>query len=429
MKKITLSLLCLVFICSPAVPQTQPSYESTDIVSVAKTAEILKKLAHLSLDWLMEWEGRLYIVAGPGDLARIEQANVPCRVETAKFYPHHSPLAAQGGINGDYHSYYELETDLKALESAFPALAKVQAIGRTPEGRNIYALKVSANVNLDEPESRVLFVGCHHAREWISVELPFSLGKYLLENYAQKSEIKALLDRSEIWLVPMVNPDGLEYTIHVYRYWRKNRRANSDGSYGVDPNRNYGYQWGYDNEGSSPEPSSEVYRGPFAFSEPETLAIRDLMLVKDFQAVVSYHSFAQDILYPWGYTTQPTAQDASLRAIAARMSELIRAVNGRSYTFGRAAESLYLTNGDLTDWAFGTFGIPAFTIELPPVDEIHGGFFNAEADISTIFQENLPAMLFLIERSIQDFRFLQEESRTDARRQDLRLRGKPQEKR
>jgi carboxypeptidase T len=236
------------------------------------------------------------------------------------------------------------------------------------------------------------------------VEVPFLFGKYLLENYASDPKVKHLVDRSSVWILPLVNPDGLEYTIHVYRYWRKNRRLNNDGSYGVDINRNYGYKWGYDNSGSSPSPSSEVYRGPAAFSEPETKAVRDFFLKKNFQAMISYHSFSQTIMYPWGYTVQAPDNEPLLSEIAARMSALIQEVNGRLYSYGRAGQTLYLTNGDTVDWTFGTSGIPSYTIELPPVDEMSGGFFNSEADIQTIFQENLPAMLYLVERSTQDYK-------------------------
>jgi murein tripeptide amidase MpaA len=211
------------------------------------------------------------------------------------------------------------------------------------------------------------------------------------------------MDHSEIWIVPLVNPDGLEYSIHSYRYWRKNRRDNGDGSWGVDINRNYGYAWAWDNIGSSPTPESDVYRGRSPFSEPEAQAVRDFISGKNFQALISYHSYAQDILYPWGYTTTPTPDDARLRALAAGMAQRIQAVNGRVYTFGAASDTLYVTNGDLTDWAYGTRGVLAYTIEVPPLDAQNGGFFNSEADIRPIFLENLPAMTYLIDRCITDF--------------------------
>ncbi len=379
---------------------------STEIVSVAKTPFFENKLKNMGLDLLADWDGKIFIVARPEDLRTLGQAKIPFTVETAKFPPFAQAAAPPpgGSINGAYHSYRELETDLLALQQKYPGLAKVFDIGDSLEKRNIYALKISANVAFDEDEAEVLFLGCHHAREWISVEVPFLFGRYLLENYATDPEAKRLVDRSEVWIVPLVNPDGLEYTIHVYRYWRKNRRDNKDGTYGVDLNRNYGYKWGTSNNGSSPDPASEIYRGLQAFSEPETKAIRDFFLKKYFQGMITYHSFSQSIMYPWGYTVQAPDKEPLLRDIAARIAALIQEVNGRSYNFGPAGQTLYLTNGDTVDWTFGTSAIPSYTIELPPIDEMGGGFFNSEADIQSIFQENLPAMLYFVDRFIQDYR-------------------------
>ncbi|MGA2532083.1 MAG: M14 family metallopeptidase [Candidatus Aminicenantales bacterium] len=384
------------------VPARMRAAENGEIVSVTKREFLARGLDRKGLDLLMEKNGKIYIVASPGDLAALFAARVPFSRETDRFFPFdQTGISPSGGLNGAYHSTLELETDLRVLERDHPQMAKVVELGETLEKRKIYALKISNNVSLEENEPAVLLVGCHHAREWISVEVPFLFGKYLLENYAGSPEIQNLVNRSEVWIVPIVNPDGLEYTIHVYRYWRKNRRFNADGSYGVDVNRNYAYQWGYDNVGSSPEPASDVYRGTAPFSEPETDAVRRLFLSRNFRAMISFHSFAQDILYPWGYVNAPTPKEAELDAIARTMSGLIAAVRGTVYAYGRAAGLLYTTNGDTVDWVFGVSGIPGFTIELPPVDVDHGGFFNDEAAIGAIFGENLPAMLYLTDYAIQ----------------------------
>ena len=230
------------------------------------------------------------------------------------------------------------------------------------------------------------------------------MGKYLAEHYASDPAVRRFVDQSEIWIVPLVNPDGLEYTLHGYRLWRKNRRDNGGGDYGVDLNRNYGYKWGIDDLGSSPNPASEVYRGSTPFSEPETRAVRDLYLKKNFQALISFHSYSQVILYPWGYTKQPPDGVMTLKEIAAEMSARIQAVNGRLYEYGQSGDALYLSNGDVTDWAFAINGIPAYTIELTPIDWASGGFFNRQEDIDPIFEENLPAMAYLIDRAIRDYR-------------------------
>jgi murein tripeptide amidase MpaA len=378
--------------------------ERSILVSVPNAPGIENRLKPLGLDVLAAWKDRVYIVAGDADLRSLENAALSFRPELGRTLSPGSVAAAGGGLNGAYHTYKELEADLLALQQKYPAIAKVFVLGESLEGRRIYALKISDNVEREEAQAQVLILGCHHAREWISVEVPFLWGKYLAENYATNPEVKRLVDRSEVWIVPLVNPDGLEYTIHAYRYWRKNRRDNGGGQFGVDLNRNYEYKWGLDAVGSSADPSSAIYRGAAPFSEPETRAVRDLFLKKDFRALVSYHSFSQVILYPWSYTDLPSDRDAELRDIAVEMSDRIKAVNGRLYKPGQSGKDLYLSNGDTTDWTFGLSGIPSYTIELPPIDELLGGFFNREEDIAPIFQENLPALLYFLDRTVQNYR-------------------------
>ena len=377
--------------------------QTGQVVSVAKEDFAASRLGRRGLDLLMEKDGRIFIVATPGEMAALAGLRVPFTIEASRFLPQGLQGVSQaGGINGAYHSTLELETDLRALERDHPGLASLLEIGETLEGRKIYALKISDNVAADEREPAVFFIGCHHAREWISVEVPFLFGKHLLENYDTDQEVRDLVDASEIWIVPIANPDGLEYSIHVYRYWRKNRRANADGTFGVDVNRNYGYAWGFDNIGSSGLPGSDVYRGTAPFSEPETAAIRGLFLAHDFRAMISFHSFAQDILFPWGYTTEAAPTDAELRAVAGTLAGLIAGVRGTAYSSGQASRLLYLTNGDTVDWTYSIAGAPSYTIELSPVDIDHGGFFNDEAAIGAIFEENLPAMLYLTRYAIDN---------------------------
>jgi carboxypeptidase T len=399
-KKVALMAVILSLFIIPFWAQ---DYWDTQIISIEKNRATLCRLREMNLDFLMQRDNRVYIIIGIDDLPRLDQENIPYIMETHNFYPYvRAGRSTRGGVNGDFHSYVELEQDLFALEDSYPQIASLSIIGESLEGRNIYALKISDNVHLDESEAEVIFIGCHHAREWISVEIPFLFAQYLVENYSTDAQIKDLVDQSEIWIVPLLNPDGLQYSIHFYRYWRKNRRDNGDGTYGVDLNRNYDYMWGYDDEGSSPYTDSDVYRGPSAFSEPETRAIRELFAQRNFQALISFHSYSQVILYPWGYTDQPAPDDALLDQIAAEMSSRIQAVNGTFYDYGQAGESFYLTNGDTTDWSYGVYGIPSYTIELPPIDYLNGGFFNAEEEIQPIFDDNLPAMLYLIDWSLQN---------------------------
>jgi len=419
MKKL---LILLYFIGTAIGPLGAQNYTDREIIRIEKSREVLKRILGMNLDLLMEKGGNIYVVASPNDLAALNARNILYDIESHRFYPgKQGVFTIQSGVNGDFHSYPELERDLMALADAYPGLAQVIDIGDSLEQRNIYALRISDNVGLQENEASVIFLGCHHAREWISVEVPYLLGKYLVENYGTNAEVKRLVDNCDIWIVPLVNPDGLDYSIHFYRYWRKNMRNNGDGTYGVDLNRNYGYKWGWDNLGSSPNTASEVYRGSGPFSEPEIQAVRDLFVQKNFQALVSYHSFSQVILYPWGYTEEASDKEDILFEIGDKMSQLMEPVNGRYYAAERAGSGFYLTNGDTTDWSFGEHGIPSFTIELPPDSRITGEFFNAESDIQPIFHENLPAALFLIDWCIQTYPSQSLHSSIHTRQQQKRL--------
>lgn len=317
----------------------------------------------------------------------------------------------------DYHSYAEIESGLRSLESS--GIAKVESIGVSVEGRQIWAIKISDEPNVDDQnEPDVLFVGLHHAREWISTEVPYYLAVNLVLNYDSDSAIKTLIDNSEIWVVPVLNPDGLEFSRQGgfdpespflrQRLWRKSRVDNGDGTHGVDLNRNYGTSWGVDVEpgprDGSDDTGEHTYWGPNAFSEPETAAIRNLILDdNNFQAVLSYHSYGQYILYPWGYKTEQPEDFAVMDAIAREMADQIHSIHGEEYTTGQGSTTVYMTAGEFTDWVYETKNIPAFTIELRPEIDLLNiwplpglGFELFENQILDTCEENLPAALYLI---------------------------------
>jgi carboxypeptidase T len=296
-----------------------------------------------------------------------------------------------------YHSAETLEQDLRQLAESQPEIAELREIGRSLEDRPIWALRIGERRG---SEHKLLFMGCHHAREWISVEVAYLLAEHLVTG-ANQAPVRDWLQRGEIWVAPMVNPDGHEYSRTQDRLWRKNRRRNSDGTMGVDPNRNYGYMWGtLDVNTSSHVPRDETYVGPRAFSEPETQAVRNVVARELFRGVITYHSFSQLILYPWGYTNKP-APDAfaglKMAEVAKRMAQLIQGVHGTVYTPEQSSQ-LYPTAGDTTDWTYGEYGIPSFTIELRPDSVAHGGFLLPPAQIQPTFEENLPAAEEFIKR-------------------------------
>jgi carboxypeptidase T len=312
---------------------------------------------------------------------------------------HLSAFATAEAIAG-YHSAETLEQDLRQLAESHPEIAELREIGRSVENRPIWALRIGDRKG---SQDKLLFMGCHHAREWIAVEVPFRLARELVEQAADP-KIAGWLSTGEIWVTPMVNPDGHEHCRTRERLWRKNRRRNPDGSIGVDPNRNYGYMWGTLNVPTSSQvPSDETYVGPRAFSEPETRAVRDLVAREMFRGVVTYHSYSQLILYPWGYTDKPVidSQDREgMIGLANQMRDLMKGVHGVVYT-AQQSSALYPTAGDTTDWTYGEYGIPSFTIELRPKSHLEGGFILPPSQIEPTWEENRPAAFRFIEQLLE----------------------------
>lgn len=261
-------------------------------------------------------------------------------------------------------------------------------IGRTHENRSIWAVRVSDNAVADEDEPEVLYNSLIHAREGAGVMcLLYYLG-WLAENYGKVDSVTALVDGREMYFIPLVNPDGYERNWQQYSegrgfgLWRKNVRDNDgdgiiDWLDGVDLNRNFGYMWGYDNSGSSPYESLDSYRGPSAFSEPESRALRDFINSRLFSCAVNFHSYSSVLINPWGYAgIQPP--DSLLYA---RLGRELTAEN--QYRPGSASHTLgYKVNGELTDWEYGDSSHPkimAWSIEVglenpdnfwPPVSRI-----------------------------------------------------------
>jgi len=298
---------------------------------------------------------------------------------------------------GLYHTYAEINDELHQLAAAHPQIAQVSLIGKSVEGRDLWAIKISDNVTQAEAETAVVFLGGHHAREWIAVDVPFLLAKHLLNRYGADTAITRLVNQAEIWIVPLVNPDGHQYSVTNDRLWRKNRRNNGDGTFGVDLNRNYSFQWG--GPGSSRDTFSDIYRGAAPFSEPETQAVRDFLRQHRPRSLISYHNFSQLILYPWGFTNAPAPGEFLLQNLAVAMADRIRVVHNVSYTPEQSSD-LYLASGDTIDWLYAELGAPCFTIELRP-RSASPGFELPESEITPTFEENLPAALYLIDWALQ----------------------------
>ncbi len=247
-----------------------------------------------------------------------------------------------------------------------------------------------------------------HAREWATHETMLYMAEHLTTQYATDPKVKRIVDNSVVWLIPIVNPDGYAFSWTNIRMWRKNRRINpvsnctnnpnTSTCCGVDLNRNYAFNWGFDTQGSSGNACAETYRGPSAASEPETVAIQNLVAQQKFAVSVSYHSYSQLWLFSWGYTTQATPESfTSMRAMARKLSELVADTHGLTYVHGQSSYTIYRTNGDFNDFAYGQHGVLSFTPEVRPRTSAEGGFLLPEAQILACAEENLAAALWLME--------------------------------
>lgn len=317
-----------------------------------KTQRQFERLAPLGLDITSSLRGsHVDVIVEPGDMDRIALLGFKYDVIVEDVEASLSSIMVEG--LGDYRSYSEATEELLAAVESHSTIAVADSIGRSYLNRPIWAVKISDRPLYDDPsEPDVLLVGLHHARELMTVEVLMYLMHYLLDNYGSDPRITHLVDDREIWIVPVLNPDGHVYMEGQYPapMWRKNRRPSpSLGCIGVDLNRNYGYMWGYDDRGSSPVYCSETYRGENPFSEWETRAIRDLIMDEDndFTMAVSYHSYGRLILFPWGYTSALTPDHVAFQALADSMA----AYNG--YTAGPGYSTIYSTNGDMDDWMYG----------------------------------------------------------------------------
>jgi len=303
-----------------------------------------------------------------------------------------------GSYAGGYFSYTEALAILDSMQLLYPGLISTrQAIDtfHSIEGRPIYWLRISNNPATDQPaKPQMLVSALHHAREPGSLSATIYYMWYLLEHYSTDPHIKAIIDNTELYFVPIVNPDGYLYNIGTNPMGggmlRKNRRLNGDGTHGVDLNRNYGYEWGYDNFGSSPHDTDDTYRGTAAFSEPETQAMKWFAEQHHFKLNLNYHTYNNDIIYPWGYIPSYQTNDSALF-----FADGSFITSGSKYRYGTCNEMLdYVSNGDSDDWMYGdTTTKPRAYAFTPEVGSISDGFYPPTSSILPDCRNNLVSNL------------------------------------
>ncbi len=333
------------------------------------------------------------------------------------------PLAARARQGESvYHSFDEpvngIRAKLEAIAQNYPGIATLKTIGHSLNNRPVLAICLTAgprsfragfwNIGrLDKPE--VLYLATHHAREWAATQMAMRLIKYLVENFGKVNRVSNLLLTTEIWIIPVANPDGYEYTFTNERLWRRNLRDNDgDGlltpNDGVDPNRNFDSRWwGLDDEGSSSDFFDGTYRGPAPNSEPITRAVADFILEHDFKSVISYHTSGNLILYAWGWQGETSALDDPIFVAQSGTDEkpaIWDSIMNQGYDPGVGGD-LYTVNGDFADWCYEK-GIPGFTLELTAgydSDGIYYGFEfpDDENMVQTVFEDNINFALCIAE--------------------------------
>lgn len=273
-----------------------------------------------------------------------------------------SELAKTLAPDSDYQTPEELADKLREFANAYPEIAQLESIGKSLEGRDIWALKISDNPHVREQEEpTILFNAMHHAREVMTTEVALDTIDYLLGRYGTDNKVTGWVDNNEIWVVPMLNPDGNHKVWHSDSMWRKNAR----GGYGVDINRNYPYAWNSCG-GSSGNRYSQSYRGSSPASEPETNALMNLVARIRPVFSISYHSYSEMVLYPYGCSGKHSENRKIVAGIGKEIAERLPSDDNprKHYRFGTPWEILYAVDGGDIDWMHHEYGVLPYVIEL-----------------------------------------------------------------
>lgn len=310
-----------------------------------------------------DWVKRGYDVAG----VNLENKTLTLIVEEGQPIPtSKTPVASRPipVIDSGFKTPAEVDQALHAMEDKYPGLVTLFDIGKSVEGRTILAAQVTARfvVGSQTPKPSVLFDSLHHAREVMTPEVTLDIVDQLSSLYQKDPEVTKWLDEYQVWVVPMVNPDGSNYAWNRSSSWRKNTR----GGYGVDINRNYPFQWNQCG-GSSGNRNDETYRGPQAASESETTAI--MSLVQEIRPLfnISYHSFSEIVIYPYGCRPDriPLPDRTTYERIGKELAaKLVRDTGSGSYQAGTSYDLLYNIDGGSTDWIYDATRTMAFTVEI-----------------------------------------------------------------
>ncbi|KAL6480608.1 hypothetical protein MHYP_G00116410 [Metynnis hypsauchen] len=292
-----------------------------------------------------------------------------------------------------YHTLSEINSFIDALVQENRNLVSKIVIGQSYEGRPLNVLKFSTGAN----RPGIWIDTGIHSREWVTPASGTWFAKKIVTDYGRDAALTAILDRFDIFLEIVTNPDGFQFTHSSNRMWRKTRKPNSGSSCaGVDPNRNW--DAGFGGAGSSSSPCSETYRGTYAHSEPEVKAIVDFVKSHGkLKAFVSIHSYSQMLLYPYGYTTTPCRDQAELHEVAQRAVAALTSLYGTKYEYGSIIKVIYQASGGTIDWTYNQGIKYSYTFELR--DTGRYGFILPANQIVPTAQETWLALMVIMEHT------------------------------
>ncbi|XP_075162515.1 carboxypeptidase B1 [Haematobia irritans] len=309
-----------------------------------------------------------------------------------------SAVDVNGRISfASFQRFNDINNYLDQLASAYPSRVTVKTIGQSYEKRNLKAITIT-NGDGKANKKVILMDAGIHAREWIAPAGALYVIHQLVENYSANSHLLKDYD----WVIlPVVNPDGYEYTHTASRMWRKTRKPVTSSCYGTDANRNFDFHWG--EVGASTSSCADTFRGQTAFSEPETQVLRDLMhsLTGRAKMYLTLHSYGNYLLYPWGWTSALPDTVKDLDEVAQAGASAIRSATGTRYTVGTSTNVLYAAAGGSDDYAFAKANIPiSITMELPAGGS---GFDPKPAQIESFVSETWIGIKAMAEKVIAKY--------------------------
>lgn len=328
------------------------------------------------------------LLASPADLERLSAMGIAWQPLQRDLFPGARIGSREGNLDPQYHTYSEMLAELQQLAADYPSICRIYDIGdcesqqwtwtNYPYAYDVWAVRISDNPDWDEPEPCIVYDGRHHAREPVSTEIVLSVARYLCENYGIDPAVTQIVDRSEVWCVPMMNADGHQWVEEHDPWWRKtlwdyDRDHLVDANEGIDPNRDYDWHW---DPGSW---SDETYGGPEPWAARETATLRDLFTAQHPAINPSFHSYGEQVLYPFGYGVDP---EPAVTEIGGEYANRI------GYTLLQSTTA----NGSSKDWLYGTSGAAAYTVETA------ASFIPSGATMEAIVAQLLPGNIWLASR-------------------------------